>query len=106
MAAAECAEHLIWVKAFFFDIVQPIKGPISFFFDNKSAIDTETGDSINRRSKHIDQRFHFIREQVQDGVVDISHIPTEDMLADHLTKPLGPTGILHALRLTRMLKTD
>lgn len=105
MAASECAKHLIWVKAFLFDIMKPINGPISFFVDNKSAINTATGDSINQRSKHIDRRFHFIREQVQYGMLSIGHIPTEDMLADHLTKPLGPTGIRHALCLNRMLKT-
>lgn len=105
MAAAECAKHLFWVKAFLFDVMNPIPGAIPFYVDNKSAIDTAVGDSINRRSKHIDRRYHFIREQVQAGVLNVSHIPTEEMLADHLTKPLGPSGIRHALGLNLMLKT-
>lgn len=104
MAAAECAKHLVWVKAFLFDVMHPVTSPIPFYVDNTSAIDTATGDTINRRSKHIDRRFHFIREQVQAGVLDINHVATEEMLADHLTKPLGPTRIIHALRLNHMLK--
>lgn len=78
---------------------------LPFFVDNKSAIDTATGESLNRRSKHIDRRFHFIREQSQAGLLDIRHIPTEEILADHLTKPLGPTGIKHALLLNNLLKS-
>lgn len=105
MAAAECAKHLLWVRDFLFDIMHPVPAAIPFYVDNTSAIDTATGDSINRRSKHIDRRFHFIREQVQSGLLDIKHVPTDEMLADHLTKPLGPTGILHALRLNHMLKS-
>lgn len=105
MAAAECTKHLSWVRDFLFNIMHPVPAAIPFYVDNTSAIDTATGDSINRRSKHIDRRFHFIREQVQSGLLDIKHVPTDEMLADHLTKPLGPTGILHALRLNHMLKS-
>lgn len=71
MAAAECAKHLLWVKCFLYDIMQEVTTAIAFHVDNKSAIDTATGDSINRRSKHIDRRFHFIREQCQAGTFDI-----------------------------------
>lgn len=65
MAAAECAKHLVWVKAFLFDVMQPVEGAIPFFVNNKSAIDTANDDSINRQSKHIDRRYNFLREQVQ-----------------------------------------
>lgn len=47
MAAAECAKHMSWVKGFMFDIMHGLESPIPFFVDNKSAIDTATGDSIN-----------------------------------------------------------
>lgn len=105
MAAAECAKHLSWVRSFMYYIIFETPTALPFFVDNKSAIDTATGESLNRRSKHIDRRFHFIREQSQAGLLDIRHIPTEEILADHLTKPLGPTGIKHALLLNNLLKS-
>lgn len=105
MAAAECAKHMAWVRSFLFYIMFDISTAIPFFVDNKSAIDTATGESINCRSKHIERRYHFIREQCQAGFLKIHHIPTEDMLADHLTKPLGPTGVKHALQLNNLLKS-
>lgn len=102
MAAAECAKHLVWLKDFLFDVMNPIPSAIPFFMDNTCAIDTATGDSINQRSKNIDRRFHFIREQVQAGFLEIKHVPTEEMLADHLTKPLTPVSISHALKINNL----
>lgn len=105
MAAAECAKHMSWVRNFLYDIMHAVAGAIPFYMDNKSAIDTATGDSISRRSKHINRRFNYIRKQCQAGFIDIHHIPTEDMLTDHLTKPMGPSGIQHALEINHRLKS-
>jgi hypothetical protein len=41
------------------------------------------------RSKHIDSRYHYIRDCIEKGVVDVDHVGTDDQLADILTKPLG-----------------
>ena len=43
----------------------------------------------HNRTKHIDTRYHFIRDCVEDGRVIIEHVKTEDQLADILTKSLG-----------------
>ncbi|KAL0284098.1 UNVERIFIED_CONTAM: Copia protein, partial [Sesamum radiatum] len=40
------------------------------------------------RTKHIDTRYHFIRDSVAQGEVVLRHIPTNDMIADPFTKPL------------------
>jgi hypothetical protein len=44
---------------------------------------------FHERTKHIDLRFHFIRECVEDGKVAVEHIGTTNQLADILTKSLG-----------------
>jgi len=44
---------------------------------------------FHERSKHIDTRYHYIRECVADGVVEVKHISADDQLADILTKPLA-----------------
>jgi hypothetical protein len=48
----------------------------------------------HERSKHIDTRFHYIRECVEKGKVDISHVRTDGQLADILTKALGRAKFL------------
>jgi hypothetical protein len=57
--------------------------------DNKSAISLAKNPVFHERSKHIDIRYHFIRECVEQGRVGIDYIRTNDQLADVLTKALG-----------------
>ena len=49
-------------------------------------------------NKHCDLADHFAREQVERGIITISHVPTTEMLADLLTKPLPPEQFLKLLK--------
>ena len=57
--------------------------------DSQSANKLAANASINRRNKHIDIKYHFVRHVVEDGQVIILYYPTSNMVADMLTKPLG-----------------
>ncbi|GJY45012.1 retrovirus-related pol polyprotein from transposon TNT 1-94 [Tanacetum coccineum] len=61
---------------------------IPMYCDNKSAIALCCNNVQHSRSKHIDIRFHFIKEQVENGVVDLYFVNTEYQLADIFTKAL------------------
>ena len=63
--------------------------PTTVLLDNKAADALAHSSAVNRRNKHIATRFHFNRQAVQDGVVTLKYCPTEEMLADMFTKPLG-----------------
>jgi len=65
------------------------ESPIIIFEDNQSAINTSNNLIRNDRSKHIDVRFHFIREKVANKEVQIKYCQSSNMIADILTKPLG-----------------
>jgi hypothetical protein len=43
---------------------------------------------LHSRTKHIEVRYHFLRDNVEEGNIDLIHLPTEKQLADILTKPL------------------
>jgi len=59
--------------------------------DSKAAIHNSINQSINRRSKHIDIRYHHIRELINDKKIKLSYVRTQDNLADGFTKYLnGP----------------
>ncbi|GKA84387.1 hypothetical protein Tco_0805982 [Tanacetum coccineum] len=62
---------------------------IPMYYDNKSAIALCCNNVQHSRSKHIDIRFHFINEQVENGVVELYFVNTEYQLADIFTKALG-----------------
>jgi hypothetical protein len=61
---------------------------IPLYCDNKSAIALCCNNVQHSRSKHIDIRHHFIREQVEKGIVELYFVRTEFQLADIFTKAL------------------
>ncbi|GJW03754.1 hypothetical protein Tco_1562610 [Tanacetum coccineum] len=62
---------------------------IPLYYDNKSAIALCCKNVQHSRSKHIDIRYHFIKKQVENGVIELYFIRTEYQLADIFTKALG-----------------
>jgi hypothetical protein len=63
--------------------------PILFHVDNVGAIFIGTNVTVSQRSKHIDTRYHFVREYVQDGFIHIIFVRTKDNDADIFTKNLS-----------------
>ncbi|GJZ15636.1 hypothetical protein Tco_0551313 [Tanacetum coccineum] len=61
---------------------------ILMYYDNKSAISLCCNNVQHSRLKHIDVRYHFIKEQVKNGVVELYFVRTEYQLADIFTKEL------------------
>ncbi|GKF30025.1 hypothetical protein Tco_0096367, partial [Tanacetum coccineum] len=61
---------------------------ISLYCDNKSAIALCCNNVQHSRAKHIDVRYHFIKGQVENGIVELYFVRTEYQLADIFTKPL------------------
>ncbi|XP_043461176.1 secreted RxLR effector protein 161-like [Leptopilina heterotoma] len=90
LALSEISREVIYVKRLLSDMgfVQRAKSPIKVFCDNQSAIELSKNCVFHKRSKHIDIRFHFTRELVENKEIKISYIRTDMMLADVLTKPL------------------
>jgi hypothetical protein len=57
--------------------------------DNQSAIKLIKSGKLNRNSKHIDVRYHYICDKMNEGLIDLKYCPSEDQLAYTLTKPLS-----------------
>ena len=58
------------------------------YSDNQGSLKLITNPEMHSRSKHIDVQYHYVRELVQQGLIEVEYIPTADMAADILTKPL------------------
>jgi hypothetical protein len=56
--------------------------------DNQSALRLVANPEFHSKSKHIDVQYHYTRELMEDGVVSVEYVPTAEMAADCLTKPL------------------
>jgi hypothetical protein len=88
-------KEAIWIRLFLSLVKLPSPTPFPIYCDNQSACSIANTDSISSRTKHIDVRHHFIREHLNDGSFSTIWVPTHDMTADILTKPLLSTLFLH-----------
>ena len=94
MELSDTSKQSAWLRSFATEINFPPSGPTPICADNQSAIFLSINPAVERRTKHVDIRYHYIREQVEEEKVDLYHIPGEDNPADLFTKPLPAIKIL------------
>ncbi|BAU02899.1 hypothetical protein VIGAN_11249500 [Vigna angularis var. angularis] len=97
VAASWSVRHAIWLRNLLqsLEIMQEEK--VLIRVDNRSAIELAKNPVNHERSKHIDVRFHFIREKLKEGSVELEHVESKKQIADIFTKPL-PTRSFQDLR--------
>lgn len=89
MALSACIQEAIWLMQLGREINLKIELPLQIHCDNQSAALLAKNDGYRPRTKHIDIRYHYIREIVETGRVKICYLETSKMIADSLTKPVG-----------------
>lgn len=70
------------------------------FGDNERALELAYNETVNERSKHIEVKYFFSREKVDDGTVVFNYIPSDEIVADIMTKITTP--IVHKKRVARL----
>jgi hypothetical protein len=88
IAGTFAACQAVWLDNVMKELNCEVKKPLKLKIDNKSAINLARNPIAHGRSKHIETRFHFIREQVSKGMIEVEYCPTEAQLADGFTKAL------------------
>ena len=88
VAASSAVCHAVWLRSLLKEMKCLQKGATKLCVDNKSAIALSKNPVYHERSKHIDVRYHFIREQVKNKEIEPVYIKSEDQVADIFTKPL------------------
>ena len=88
VAAGDATKEGIWLRRLLQDLNPEWNAPMPLMCDNQSAIRLVKNPELHQRTKHIDTRFHFIRQHYEAKDIDILYIPTEKQLADPFTKPL------------------
>ncbi|WVZ81678.1 hypothetical protein U9M48_029030 [Paspalum notatum var. saurae] len=87
IAAASWCSQLLWMKATLSDFGLRF-GKIPLLVDSTSAISIAKNPVLHSRTKHIDVRFHFLRDHYEKGDIDLVHVASENQLVDIFTKPL------------------
>jgi len=82
--------QVMWTRAFMRDIGMASATPTVVWQDNQSTIQVAiNGAGHKGRTKHIDVRYYYITERINDKDIQLQWLPTGDMVADIFTKPLG-----------------
>ncbi|GKD61899.1 hypothetical protein Tco_1299408 [Tanacetum coccineum] len=87
IALSRCCTQILWMRSQLTDYGFQFN-KIPLYCDNKSAIALCCNNVQHLRAKHIDVRYHFIKEQVENVIVELYYVRNEYRLADIFTKPL------------------
>lgn len=89
ISLSESAKELVWLKNVLMDSKLELKVPSCYLYcDNSAAIDFSKSSIENSRSKHIDVRYHFVRQYVNEKFFELKFVRTVDNTADLFTKPV------------------
>ena len=94
MAASAAAQEAIYMRQLLEDLTFKQDGATVIYEDNTGAIALTENPVHHQRTKHINIRYHFIRERVESGEIKLIHVPSAEQLADILTKPLAKPQIM------------
>ena len=88
MCLSDTSRQLVWIRSLFGELGFNIQS-IQLGVDNQGAIFLAQNPTQEHRSKHIDICYHYVRECIEDKKVELVYIPTNEQLADILTKILS-----------------
>ncbi|GKC94337.1 hypothetical protein Tco_1159779 [Tanacetum coccineum] len=90
IAASEAAMEAVWIRKFILGlgIVSTINEPIKIFYDNSAALLIANEPGVQRGAKHYHRRYHYVRECIELGEINLLKVHTYGNLADPFTKAL------------------
>ena len=97
MAACAATQEAMHLRGLLKDFGIIHHGPTTLFMDNQGAIVISNDSMTSKRSKHIDIKYHYVRERIEEKDIATRYINTEDMAADCLTKPVGHQVLARAI---------
>lgn len=89
MAIAEAVKHALYISKFLRELNISDLGNVVLYNDNKGAQLLPRNAIVHPRTKHIDIKFHFIRDALRNEKLSLQYMSTDSMPADVLTKPLS-----------------
>ena len=105
VVAAACTSQIIWIQSQLRDYATNMK-KIPLYCDSQSAIRIFHNPIQHSKIKHIALRYHFIKDHVEDGNIEVHFVKTSNQLADTFTKPLNEKSFVRILAGLGMLDVN
>ncbi|GKB56019.1 retrovirus-related pol polyprotein from transposon TNT 1-94 [Tanacetum coccineum] len=105
VAATGCCAQALWIKSQLADY-DVLYDKVPLFYDNTSSIAISNNLVLHYRTKHIDIRYHFIRDHILKGDIELHFVPTDMQLADIFTKPLAEPSFTRLVAELGMLNIE
>lgn len=102
VAICETSKEIIWIKRIAKELRVDVPDSVTIYTDSQSSISKINNKKFSNRSKHIDTKYHFIQDQVENGEINLVYHPTETNIADMMTKPLGSIKIKDLRELSKL----
>jgi hypothetical protein len=88
-ALAQCSCKAVWIRRLLEELKILDNKPTHLYCDNQGSIKLSYNPMFHEKSKHFEIDFHFIRQKVEDNIIKVEFIPSQEQPADILTKSLG-----------------
>jgi hypothetical protein len=95
IAASAASREAVWLIKLLSDLFNAELEPTVIHCDNQSCIKLSENLVFHDRSKHIEMRYHYVRDMVQKNILSIQYVPTTEQTAYILTKPLSLTKFVY-----------
>lgn len=102
-ALSETVREIQWLINLLYDFGIIFNAPIEIKCDSQSCIKMIDSEKFSNRTKHIDVRCHHIKDSIKEKQIKLTYCPSEDNIADMLTKPLAGTKIAYLRKMANMI---
>ena len=90
VAISEAAKEALYLRKLLAEFKQTSERPVVLFEDKSAAAIWTKNETDHQKSQHIDVRYHHIRDHIAKGDIVVHMCPTQEMVADIMTKALEP----------------
>ena len=88
IAATEATQESIWLRSIIRELGYDTP-TTDMYGDNRGSIALSSSQIFHARTRHINARYHFIRQAIEEGIINFKWVPTDENIADLMTKALG-----------------
>jgi hypothetical protein len=103
MAINTAIKEAVFIKALLQELGHYKQDKFPIYTDNNGALQLAQNPSFYKRTKHIAVKYHYIRDLINKGIVDLYYIPSKDQKADGLTKALQRIKLEDFIKLINMI---